>query len=122
MPMKIRNSFVSNSSSSNFILIGIHVPKKENAKEIAIKLLQLYNIERNDEDPLYVLGNETHYYYVEDLKLFGYYRAIDEESTDSLEWDTVIEYREELESVLTDSEMPQYNGPVQIFFGTSSDH
>lgn len=62
--MKIRNGFVSNSSSSSFVLIGCEISNENLAKVFDVNL---------DDDDLYeVIESETDLYWDEKQGIIGY--------------------------------------------------
>ena len=94
--MKIRNSFVSNSSSSSFILIGIEITNEEyEANKEYIRKNKLDLVYENDEDML--LG-------------FKFASSIEEDENSSFDLS-------EIDSIKTTLNQISKN-PVKIYYGS----
>lgn len=75
--MKIRNGFISNSSSSSFVLIGCRISDEDLAKALNV----------DDTDDLYDVVNETDLYWDAEDGIIGY--TIAEGNDGDFEGDTL---------------------------------
>jgi len=109
--MKIRNGFVSNSSTSSFIVIGHKFKSEEITKFFTEDEEDVYDALESIEYIGYVADSEVDAYYIGEV--------ISDSGEDILEdSETEIGDLEQLKSIKAMRETFKYEGPLKIYSGT----
>ena len=116
--MKIRSGFVSNSSSSSFVMIGCEVVRKD-LKKLWDKLKTEENKEENWEDDIYDLLYESDWLYdgERDRPILG--RKLAGQDTDTYQLDNASYTVEKVQKIMKEVEDVIGKEP-KLFMGTRS--